>query len=209
MHIDALGINDGADAAAPLRGLPPVPFAGFDHAPAKATINEEIGPMKKKALVIQSKIDVDWALLEKTLHELFGVNARAAAKDGRRKTDLDLDASNGICDLIRRHPKGRCRICDLVQKIMSHEAQIRKRYVTEECAAGMYKIVVPVLEEDVLEGFVTVCGRPFINADRVYTHYIHETVDEDEEDIKRLLPTLTPLNPRIVRDIVHFITSYN
>ena len=92
---------------------------------------------------------------------------------------------------------------------MMHEARVKKRYVTEECAAGMYRIVVPVIKDDEIEGFVSACGRPFISADRVYTHYIHKTIDETEKEILKLLSTLDPINPHIIKDIINYITSYS
>jgi hypothetical protein len=73
----------------------------------------------------------------------------------------------------------------------------------------MYKIVVPVIQEGQVEGFISTCGRPFISTDRIYTHYIYQTIFEDETKIENLLPTLVPIDPRTIKDILIYITSYS
>jgi ligand-binding sensor protein len=165
--------------------------------------------MKNNALVLGKRTAIDWALFENDLHQKFGVNAVIFGKDGKRRTDGEIDTANEICYLIKKHPHGASRICDLVQRYLNHLARVKKRYVTEECAAGMYKIVVPVIQEGQVEGFISTCGRPFISTDRIYTHYIIKTIFEDETKIENLLPTLVPIDPRTIKDILIYITSYS
>ncbi|MFC1505350.1 PocR ligand-binding domain-containing protein [Thermodesulfobacteriota bacterium] len=165
--------------------------------------------MKKKAFVLGKRNAIDWAFFEKSLHQRFNVNAVTYKKNGQRRTSGDIEVVNEICFLIKKHPDGASRICDLVQQYMNHRAWAKKRYVTEECAAGMYKIVVPVIHENEVEGYISTCGRPFISTDRIYTHYIYETILEDETKIESLLPTLDPINPSTIKDIIYYITSYS
>jgi ligand-binding sensor protein len=165
--------------------------------------------MKQKALVLGHGTEIDWALFEKTLHRKFGVNAVSYDKDGDRRTSVEVDTANDICHLIRNHLKGARQICAAIQSFMNHKARVNKRYVTEECLAGMYKIVVPVLQDDHIQGFVSTCGRPFISPERVYTNFIHHTIDAAEAEIIALLASLDPIDPRTVRDIVGYITSYS
>ncbi len=82
------------------------------------------------------------------------------------------------------------------------------RYNVIKRAAGIFKIVVPIIQKDEIEGFVSVCGRPFLNTDRIYTYYIHKTIDADEEKIEKLLPSLNPIDPRTIKEMKHFITTY-
>lgn len=164
--------------------------------------------MRIKAMVLPKRRDVDWRVLERSLYHHFGVNAVAFTKNGDRRTREEIDLVNGICYLIKKHPNGARRICQDIQSSMNHEAHAKKRYITEECDAGIFKIVVPVIQEDEVEGFISTCGRPYINADRIYTHYIHEIIDEDEKTIENLLSTLVPINPRTVKDLINYITSY-
>jgi ligand-binding sensor protein len=165
--------------------------------------------MKQKALVLGHGTEIDWAFFEKSLHRKFGVNAVAYDGDGDRRTTGDIDTANDICYLIKNHLKGARQICAAIQSFMNHKARVSKRYVTEECMAGMYKIVVPVLQDDRIQGFVSTCGRPFISPERVYTNYIHHTIDAAEADIIALLSTLDPIDPRTIRAIIGYITSYS
>jgi ligand-binding sensor protein len=164
--------------------------------------------MTPKALFLQKHSKIDWEGLEHSLHEQFGVNAVTLKKNGYRITAGDILLANNICALIKRNPKGASIICDTIKEYLIHEAQSRRRYTTEECAAGIYRIVVPVIRINEIEGFVSVCGRPFSNTDRIYTYYIHKTIDEDEEKIKDLLASLNPIGSCTIKEIKHFITSY-
>lgn len=164
--------------------------------------------MLKKALVLAQSTQIDWGAVEASLHNGFDVNAVSFHKDGQRKTGTDLDPVNGICDLIKKHHRGIRRICGEIQQYMNHEAQVKGRAVTEECDAGMFKIVVPVILEDEIDGFVSTCGRPYVSTDRIYTHFIHEIIDEDEERIVSLLATLVPIDARTVKAIINHITGY-
>jgi ligand-binding sensor protein len=165
--------------------------------------------MKNKALVLGKRTSIDWSLFEDSLHETFGVNAVTFNNDGERKTSGNVDMANDICCLIKKHPKGTRCICDLVQRYLNQCARIKKRYVTEECPAGMYKLVVPVIQADDIVGFISTCGRPFISTDRIYTHYIHKTISEDETTIENLLATLDPISPRTIKEMIGYITSYS
>lgn len=165
--------------------------------------------MKNKALVLGKRTAIDWALFENALHAKFGVNAVTFKKDGARRTSTQIDLANDICRLIKQHPNGARCICDLIQRYMNQCARIKKRYVTEECDAGMYKIVVPVIQEDEITGFISTCGRPFVSTDRIYTHYIHKTILEDEAKIENLLPSLDPIGPRTIKEMISYITSYS
>ena len=165
--------------------------------------------MKRKVLELGKGKKIDWDVFEKSLHQQFGVNAVTYDKAGVRKTSGDIEIANGICDLIKKHLRGASQICEAVKNFMMHEARVKKRYVTEECAAGMYRIIVPVTKDDEIEGFVSTCGRPFISSEYIYTHYIHNVVDEAEAKILKLLSTLDPINPRTIKNIIHYITSYS
>lgn len=164
--------------------------------------------MKAKALVLQKNIEIDWNDFEESLHDHFGVNAVTLKKNGARRSAGDILWANGLCALIKTNPKGASKICDTIQKHLIYEAEARRRYATDECAAGIFKIVVPIIQKDEIEGFVSVCGRPFLNTDRIYTYYIHKTIDADEEKIEKLLPSLNPIDPRTIKEMKHFITTY-
>ena len=165
--------------------------------------------MKKKALMLRKGAQIDWAGIERKLYNQYVVNAVTYNRDGARRTTGTTPLVNEICRLIKKHPKGVTQICQDIEKFLEHPAKIRIRWVTEECAAGMYKIVVPVVQADAIEGFISTCGRPFLNTERIYIQLIHETIEMDEAEISRLLATLDPIGPRTINAIIYDITSYS
>ena len=164
--------------------------------------------MKHNVLVLQENTKFDWEGLEHSLHDRFGVNAVTYKKNGQRITESDMPYANYICALIKKNPKGARRICDTLKMVLIHKAEIKRRDATEECAAGIYRMVMPVIRTFQTEGFISVCGRPILNTDRIYTFYIHKTIDEDEKMIKDLLASLLPIGPRTIKEMKHFIASY-
>lgn len=163
--------------------------------------------MRNKALMLEKGAKFQWDLLEKSLNRNFGVTAVAYHIDGGRRTADPVGLVNDICRLIKQDPKSEDRICGDILSMMNHEARAKRKYVAEECAAGMYKIVVPIMIEGRIEGFVSICGRPFISSDRVYTQYIHSITGENKEKIDRLLQTLNPIHPRQIKAILLAIVN--
>ena len=164
--------------------------------------------MEPRALVLQHGKDIDWEGLERSLHDRFGVNAVTLEKDGDRRTSGAILWANELCALIKASPKAERRICDTVRQCLIRKAGASKATACDECAAGMYEILVPVIQMDEIDGFVGVCGRPYLDIDRIYTAYIHRIIDVDPEKINELLPSLKPIDPRTIKEIKHFITSY-
>jgi ligand-binding sensor protein len=163
--------------------------------------------MRTKALVFEKRGEMDWSGFEHALHDRFGVNAVTLTMSGDRKTAGGILWANSLCALIKTNPKGAKRICGIIQQILMREAAARRRYATDECAAGIYRIMVPIVVQDELDGFVSVCGRPFSTADRIYTEYIHRTIDEDQEKIESLLSSLRPIGPRTLKEMRQFISG--
>jgi len=164
--------------------------------------------MKNTAWVLPAHSHIDWDHFEKALYDGFGVNAVTYQGDGRRRTARHVHAVNDICRLIKQTPLSAEHICAILQRYLSQEARAKRRYVTEECAAGMVKIVVPIISDDRVEGFVSACGRPFMSTDRVYTQYISETTDQDKAKIEKLLLTLNPIGHHTIKEMIAFITGY-
>ena len=164
--------------------------------------------MTDKALVLDERAEVDWVDFEHSLHDHFDLNAVTLKKDGHRQTEQDIIWANKLCALITTNPEGANRICDPMKRYLIHKAGTNRRCAADECAAGMYRIIVPIIRNNDIEGFVSVCGRPFSNTDRIYIDYIHRTIDENEEKIEELLSSLNPILPRTIKKLKLFITSY-
>lgn len=164
--------------------------------------------MEIRALVLQHGTDINWEGLERSLHDRFGVNAVTLEKNGDRRTTGTILWANGLCALIQTSPKAERRICDTVRQCLIRKVSASKATACDECLAGMYEILVPVIQIDEIDGFVGVCGRPYLGAERIYTEYIHRTTDVDLEKIKELLTSLKPIDPRTIKAIKQFITTY-
>lgn len=154
-----------------------------------------------------SSAEVDWGTFEKSLVRRFGVNAVSFDKNGDRRTPDDGAAANDICRLIRSDASGLELICGKIQRIMNRRARVQKRGVAEECLAGMFKITVPILGSDTVDGFVSVCGRPYYSSDRIYTETIARIIGEDEARIRCLLATLIPIDARTIKALSRHIAD--
>lgn len=164
--------------------------------------------MVVRAMILQEIACVDWDAFERSLHERFGVNAVTLDKNGNRRTAGDIPWANDLCTQIKMHRKGAERICDTLKQYLMVEADAKARVVTDECAAGMYRMMVPIIRGKSLIGFVIVCGRPFLTADLIYTDDIHRTIGTDAETIREILPSLDPIGPRTLNEMKRFISDY-
>jgi ligand-binding sensor protein len=163
--------------------------------------------MKFNAMVLDSSTEVDWIAFEKSLARRFGVNAVSFDKYGDRRTPDDGAAANDICRLIRSDASGFELICGRIQRNLNQRVRDRTTGAAEECLAGMFKIAVPILVGDTLDGFVSVCGRPYYSSDRIYTEAIARIIGEDEARIRCLLATLVPIDARTLKAISRHITD--
>ena len=175
---------------------------------ATAEPKKEIKSMRTNALILRNGTDIDWHLFEKSLHDHFGVNAVTLDRSGARKTAENIVWANSLCALIKAHPDGAKKICNRLLEILIQAVKTKKAYAMDECAAGMNKIVFPIIQNEEVNGFINICGRPFSNTDRIYTDYIQKTIHADAEEIQKLLPTVTPIDPRTIKKMKHFVTSY-
>jgi hypothetical protein len=164
--------------------------------------------MNPNAMTLEPGAEVDWIDFEKALYDRFGVNAVTLQKSGDRKTAGAIRWANRLCEIIQGRGSGSARICRPSMIRLMHEAEVKRRTVAEECPAGIYKMMMPIVSGDRVEGFVSTCGRPFPTIDRIYTAYIHETVDVDEETVKDLLPLLAPIDYRGIKRLRQFVADY-
>jgi ligand-binding sensor protein len=164
--------------------------------------------MNASGMIIHGSHRIDWLHFERSLHDRFSVNAVTLTRDGTRKASGDVPWANELCALIKTHPNGADKICNRLLKILLQAALSKNKFVSGECAAGMNKWVLPIIQDDEIDGFVNICGRPFCNADRIYTDYISKTIELDAETIEKLLPCLKPIDPRTLKEMKRFIKSY-
>lgn len=164
--------------------------------------------MKASVLELQPGDSVNWSDFEQSLHDRFGVNAVALQPNGERRTQGALLPANDICRIIKESLKAESAICATLKRRLLHTVRTRKRYAADECDAGIYRLIMPVLLADAIEGFISVCGRPFSTTDRLYPETIHRATAEGERRIRSLLPTLRPIGPRELKEIRLFISEF-
>ena len=164
--------------------------------------------MKAAALIIDDVRRMDWHHFEQSLYDRFTVNAVTLSKEGKRKTVGNVPWANDLCALIKTNPNGAERICKKVLEVLMYAARTQKALMTGEFSAGMNKWVLPIIQDDEIDGYVNICGRPFCNAERIYTEYISKTIDVDMETILKLLPCLNPIKPRTLKEMRQFIAGY-
>jgi hypothetical protein len=160
--------------------------------------------MKTKTLMLAADESIDWNRFEHLVHDRFQVNAVAFDGYGRRRTSNRLWA-NGLCELIKTHPNARKLICDALQQAMIREARATRQYVTDECAAGIYRRLFPILQDLQLQGFFGVCGRPFSTRSLMYSEYIHKTTGALNAKIEDLITMVEPISPRRIKEMTDFI----
>jgi hypothetical protein len=164
--------------------------------------------MKTSALILDDARRIDWHHFEQSLYDRFAVNVFTLTRNGTRKVSEEVPWANDLCALIKTHPNGADKICNRLLKVLLRAAWSKKKVAAGECAAGMNKWVLPIIQNDEIDGFVNICGRPFCNADRIYAEYISKTIDVEMETIENLLPCLKPVDPRALKEMKGFIESY-
>ena len=165
--------------------------------------------MKNKMLSLKKGADIDWHLLETLLHQKFHVHALTIDREGDRRTHGEIVWANSLCSLIKASPVGEDRFWSMTQRRMCCDARRGKCSVREECPAGLIKIVVPIIIENNVEGFVCVGGRPYVSTDRIYTDKIQSDIGLEEEEIQQCLATIEPIDYRTIKEIMTCITSFN
>ena len=163
--------------------------------------------MDTKSLMLPVGARIDWSRFEKLIHERFGVNAVTLDKNGRRITEGPVLWANGLCELIKNNPNAKKIICDALQQHLIREAQAKRRYVTGECSAGIYRRLFPIIQGCEIDGFVSVCGRPFSTCRLMYVDYIHKATGAERERIEKLISTVIPIGPRSIKEMTCFVTS--
>jgi hypothetical protein len=160
--------------------------------------------MKTKTLMLAPDERIDWDRFEQLIQDRFQVNAVAYDNYGRRRTGNRLWA-NGLCELIKTHPKAKTLICDALQQSMIRKARATRQYVTDECTAGIYRRLFPILQDLHLNGFFGVCGRPFSTRRLMFPEYIHKITGALNTEIEDLISSVKPISPRRIREMTDFI----
>lgn len=160
--------------------------------------------MRLKSLILKPDIHIDWDRFERLIHDKFDVNAVSFNRYGLRRT-ISQEWANSLCDLIKAHSKAGEQICNALQQSMLKRARLKREYVTDECAAGIYRRLFPVMQGLEIEGFFGVCGRPFSTTGLMYPEFISKLTGKRIPHIGELISSLKPIGPKRIKEMTCFI----
>ncbi|MCK5837082.1 MAG: PocR ligand-binding domain-containing protein [Desulfobacula sp.] len=145
----------------------------------------------------------EWRLLESDVFKTYGLQGSVFNTEGIRVTD-SKNWSNKLCPAIKSIDKGQTFICAVAHMNLSHQAMQTKKYVIEECDAGLIKLVVPIFVNDEFLGVIGGCGL-LAEDGEVDVFAINKITGMDEREIENLssdIPTITHENARSACDYI-------
>ena len=115
-------------------------------------------------------------------------------------------AVNKLCSEIKATDKGQSFICAVAHMNMATIARNTHKPVTEECDAGIIKILVPVIVNHKFIGTVGGCGL-LSEEGEVDTFMVSKTTDITEEKVEALSKGMGTMSPTQIKKITAFIQS--
>jgi len=147
-----------------------------------------------------------WANLEKTLHDDWGVNACAYDAKGMTFTGYK-NFINPLCPEIKSYPEGIQAICSVAHQHMAQQAQATGKTVIEQCDAGMLKICTPIFEDGEFVGIVGGCGR-VPEGEKVETYTIHKAINVPLDTIEELAKDVATISMEKAQDMGGFLEGF-
>jgi ligand-binding sensor protein len=145
----------------------------------------------------------EWLELEKQIYNMFGLNAAVFNKDGFRITDYK-NWANRLCPVIKGNEKGQSFICAVANQNMMAQAKDTKKPVTDECDAGLVKIVIPIFAGDEFLGIAGGCGL-LPEDGEVESFLVSKVTGIDEEEIQGLSDDINIIKADKVNKIIECI----
>ncbi|UCF89894.1 MAG: PocR ligand-binding domain-containing protein [Desulfobacterales bacterium] len=133
-----------------------------------------------------------WMGLEEEINKRYGLNASVFDADGIRITNFQKWA-NRLCPVIKANAKGQSFICAVAHQNIASEARKKRKWVIEECDAGLVKIAVPIFADDQFLGVAGGCGL-LRNDEQVDTFLVNKITGIEvaqQEDLSQDIETVT------------------
>ena len=144
-----------------------------------------------------------WIELEKEINNRFGLNAAVFDRDGIRITDCK-NWGNRLCPVVKANEKGQSFICAVANQNMMAQAMETRKPVTEECDAGLVKLVVPIFLGDEFLGMAGGCGL-LPEDGEVDSFLVSKTTDIDEKEIQSLSDDISKITADKAESLNEFI----
>jgi len=123
----------------------------------------------------------NWETIENGLFELYNLQGSVFNTNGIRITKTK-NWSNRLCPVIKSLDKGQSFICAVAHMNMANQAKQTKKYVIEECDAGLLKLLVPIFFKDEYVGVIGGCGL-LAEDGEIDTFAINKLIDMDDDKI--------------------------
>jgi len=144
-----------------------------------------------------------WLELEIKIHDMFRLNAAVFDKDGLRITDYK-NWANRLCPVVKGNEKGQSFICAVANQNMMAQAKDTKKPVTDECDAGLIKIVIPIFVGDEFLGIAGGCGL-LPDGGEVESFPVSKVTGIDEEEIQGLSDDIDIIKADKAKSLIEFI----
>ena len=144
-----------------------------------------------------------WVELEKQIHNRFGLNASVFDKDGMRITDYK-NWANRLCPVVKSNEKGQSFICAVANQNMIAQAMETRKPVTEECDAGLLKLVVPIFGGDEFLGIAGGCGL-LLDDGEIESFLVSKITEIDEQEIQSLSNDINRITSDKIESLIESI----
>lgn len=145
-----------------------------------------------------------WLRLEEQTYQKSGLNVSAFDTKGVRIAGPVKNWANRICPAIKSTDKGQAFICATAHVNMANAAQKTGKPVSEECDAGLIKIVIPVFVKDEFIGTFSACGL-LPETSEIDFFLINKTTDIKESKIDELCSDIGTISNGKIEEMIEFM----
>ncbi len=146
-----------------------------------------------------------WVELEKEIHKRSGLDSNVFDTNGIRISDFK-EWVNRLCPVVKDSDKGQSFICAVAHMNIAAISMNTKKFVVEECDAGLLKLVVPIFVKDEFVGAVGACGL-LLDDGEVDSFMVNKTIELDEDEIERLSDDIGSITTEEAENLGNFIAE--
>jgi len=146
-----------------------------------------------------------WKELEEEINRRSGLDANVFNIEGYRISDCK-NWANQLCPEIKATDKGQSFICAPAHMNIAIQSMKTKKAVTEECDAGLVKIVVPIFVDEEFVGAIGACGF-LLDDGEVDSFLVNKMTDIEEEEIEKLSAGIPSITSEEAESICAYITE--
>ena len=144
-----------------------------------------------------------WIEVEKQITAKFDIDANVFDAKGIRLTDYK-NWANPLCPEIKATDKGQSFICAVAHMNIAAQAARNKKALSQECDAGLMKLVVPVFVGDDFVGALCGCGV-LPEGGEVESFLINKITGIDEAEIESLSKGIQTLSMEKLAEIEAYL----